>query len=255
MGSKMPLLFLGHGSPMNAIEDNRYTNTWKSILSQIPRPKAILALSAHWYVSGTRLQGAKNPELIYDMYGFPKELYEVKYPVKGSKDLSTRVLDLVGEGVQIDDSWGIDHGTWSILVHMIPDYSIPVVQMSIDMNKTFKDHWELGKKLAPLREEGYLILSSGNIVHNLRLVNWESDELSKEGQVFDNYVEDIITRGSYEDILSIKDHPNYKYAVPSPDHFIPLIYTLSLADKEDYVKVFNKGGNLSSISMTGYSFG
>src|SRR3712207_357277 len=176
---KMPVVFAGHGSPMLALENNSITKGLSEIGSKIlykyGKPKAILAISAHWYVEGTFVQTDKEPKQIYDMYGFPKELYEVKYPVKGSKELSLRVQDILGGSVTVNNQWGIDHGVWTVLIHMFPNADIPVVQLSVDAKLPEKEIYDLGKKLESLRSEGYLIFASGNVVHNLMEVEWDND--------------------------------------------------------------------------------
>lgn len=178
MNKKMPVIFSGHGDPMIALRDDEVTRGMRrvgdNVLKQYGKPKAILAISAHWYTKGTFVQTAAEPKQIYDMYGFPKDLYEVKYPAKGCKELSDRVKEILGDSVKVDDSWGIDHGTWTVLVHMFPDADIPVVQLSVDGALDEIGLYEIGWKLAALREEGYLIFGSGNVVHNLRRVEWDN---------------------------------------------------------------------------------
>lgn len=249
---KMPVIFVGHGSPMNAIEDNRFSIEWKKIFENRVKPRAILAISAHWYIDGTYIQSAVEPKQIYDMYGFPEELYKVKYKVKGDQSLTEAIKELLKDKVAINNEWGIDHGTWSVLVHMFPKADIPVVQLSINRRLSLEEHWNLAKTLAPLREDGILILASGNILHNLRKVQWNIDHMTEEGKEFDDYVHDLIMSKNYMDILKIESHPLFKYAVPTPDHFIPLIYALANINDEDSITSFNRDGSLGTISMTSY---
>ena len=195
---KMPVLFVGHGSPMNAIEDNSFTRVWRKIGEKLPRPKAILAISAHWYTEGTLTSDVENPQMIYDMYGFPPALYALKYPVKGSKALAEDVIKVLGPDVKIDNAWGIDHGTWSVLVNMFPDADIPVVQLSINHKAPAQAHFDLGLKLRALRDEGILIFASGNIVHNLSLINWNMSAGYPWAHTFDDYIKKNILEKNYQ---------------------------------------------------------
>lgn len=251
---KMPVLFVGHGSPMNAIEDNEYSKNWKKVAEKIPEPQAIISLSAHWFTKGTRISNAKEPETIYDMYGFPKALYEIVYDAPGSPLFAEKAKKLISKETQYDNSWGIDHGTWSVLVHMYPERNIPVFQISIDATMEPEGHYKIGKELKALREQGALIFCSGNIVHNLRLVDWE---MQKEGfewaKEFDDFVYGNIFARQYEKILKYKELERIsKLAVPIPDHFYPLLYALGAADEEDEVEVFNRSCELGSLTMTSY---
>ncbi|HSN58557.1 MAG TPA: 4,5-DOPA dioxygenase extradiol, partial [Clostridiaceae bacterium] len=185
---KMPALFVGHGSPMNAIEDNEYSRGWKEIAKKIPKPEAILSVSAHWYTDGTKVSDAANPKTIYDMYGFPDELYNVAYNAPGAPELAHAAKELISNHVQIDNSWGLDHGTWSVLHRMYPDSDIPVFQLSIDSRTSFGDHFRIGREIAALREKGVLILGSGNIVHNLALVKWGMAGGFPWAVEFDSYI-------------------------------------------------------------------
>lgn len=252
--SKMPVLFVGHGSPMNAIEDNIYTRTWRSIAERIPKPEVILSVSAHWYTKGTRIMNEENPKTIYDMYGFPKELYEVSYNTAGSPSIAKVSKEMISRETKFDNSWGIDHGTWSVLVHMYPDRDIPVYQISVDAEAPPEVHYKIGKELRDLREQGVLILGTGNIVHNLRLVDW-----SKAGEgydwayEFDDYIYENIINKNHDNILKFNELGNIaKLAVPTPDHFYPLMYTLGASEDHDRISVYNKFGELGSLTMTAY---
>lgn len=256
---RMPVLFTGHGSPMLALEDSAVTRELHAlgerIVAEFGNPKAILAISAHWYWEGTFVQTAPEPTQIYDMYGFPPELYEVKYPVKGCAGLSARVRELLGSSVEPDNRWGIDHGSWTVLVHLFPKADVPVVQLSVDMMKNPRQVYEIGRALAPLRDEGYLILGSGNVVHNLSRVDWEHpDSASDETRAFNADVIAKVRAHDDESLLNWEKLPHARYAVPTPDHYMPLLYTLGAAGGDDAL-VFNDVCNLGAIAMTGFAFG
>ncbi|MCI7327028.1 4,5-DOPA dioxygenase extradiol [Hornefia butyriciproducens] len=256
--NKMPVVFSGHGDPMIALRRDALTEeigrTGERILKEYGRPQAILSVSAHWYTRGTFVQTAENPRQIYDMYGFPEELYQVRYPVSGCEKLSDRVLALLGSRVAVNDEWGIDHGTWSILVHMFPKADIPVVQLSVDSTGTAADALEIGRKLAALREEGYLIFGSGNVVHNLRLVDWDNPGGTGQAEAFNRYIADAVLAGETDKVVNYESGPEAAYAVPTPEHFLPLIYCLGAADG-DSARIFNNVCSLGSMAMTGFVFG
>lgn len=251
---KMPVLFVGHGSPMNAIEDNQYTRAWRELGERIPRPAAILSVSAHWYTRGTRIMNEENPQTIYDMYGFPQELYEITYNTPGSPTIATAVGDLISRETVFDHSWGIDHGTWSVLVHIYPKRDVPVFQISIDAAAPPETHYQIGKELSALREQGVLILGSGNIVHNLRQVDWGMTGKGFDwAQEFDNWIYERILAGKHDDILhDYETSGTARLAVPTPDHFFPLLYALGATDEKDSVTTFNRSCELGSLSMTSY---
>ncbi|MDD2447500.1 MAG: 4,5-DOPA dioxygenase extradiol [Tissierellia bacterium] len=252
--TKMPVLFIGHGSPMNAIEDNEYSRTWRSIAEKIPKPEAILSISAHWFTKGTKVMNEEEPKTIYDMYGFPKELYEVIYNSPGSPNIAKVSKDLISKETEYDNSWGIDHGTWSVLVHMYPNRDIPVFQISIDANAPPETHYKIGKELRPLREKGVLIFGTGNVVHNLRLVDWHKGSKGFDwAYEFDDYIHENIETKNHNNIIKYNELGEIaKLAVPSPDHFYPLLYTIGASDEEDKVSVFNKSCELGSLTMTSY---
>ena len=256
--TRMPVIFSGHGSPMLALEHNDITRTLREtgeqLLASQGKPKAILAVSAHWYQGETLVQSAAHPRQIYDMYGFPEELYEVRYNAVGSPALTEEVKNLLGGAVRVDDSWGIDHGTWTVLVHMFPKADIPVVQLSVNGRLTPAKCADLGRKLAPLREEGYLILGSGNVVHNLRMVDWDNEDGSPACKRFNDYITEAVLAGDTNQVLHYGTHPDASYAVPTPDHFLPLCYCLGAADG-DAARAFNNVCSLGAIAMTGYVFG
>ncbi len=252
--SKMPLLFVGHGSPMNAIEDNDYTRAWRSIAERIPKPKVILSVSAHWFTNGTKIMNEDRPKTIYDMYGFPEELYQVTYNTPGSPDIASYCSELISRETKYDNSWGIDHGTWSVLVHMYPDRDIPVFQISVDANASPEEHYKIGRELRTLREQGVLIIGSGNIVHNLRLVDWHKANKGFDwAYEFDEYIYENIFNRNHDNILKYNELGNIaRLAVPTPDHFYPLFYMLGASDEEDNISDYNKSCELGSLTMTSY---
>lgn len=253
--SKMPVLFIGHGSPMNAIEDNEFTRSWVSIGEKITKPKAILSISAHWYTDGTRICDELHPKQIYDMYGFPRELYNLKYPVLGSPELAHITMELLHREVPIDNSWGIDHGTWSVLCHMFPKADIPVYQLSIDRKLDTEAHYMLGQELSSLRDQGVLVLGSGNVVHNLAKINWEQEGGYPWAEEFDNYIKEAILEGDYQKVIHYERLGKAsELAFVTPDHFYPLLYVLGATGPNDKVEVYNDACVLGSLSMTGYLF-
>lgn len=251
----MPLMFVGHGSPMNAVEVNEYTENWKKIALLIPRPKAILSISAHWYTDGTRITDADNPKTIYDMYGFPEELYKIEYKAPGAPDLAHFTKNLIHRKVTVDNSWGFDHGTWSILHRMYPEADIPLYQLSVDRNADAQTHYQMGKEIKALREKGVLIFASGNVVHNLRRVDWNMTGGYSWAEEFDQYIKEKIRHKEYEEVIHYeKAGISSQQAFPTPEHFFPLLYVLGAVGDEDQVTVFNEGCMMGSLSMTSYLF-
>src|ERR1700691_2173277 len=251
----MPAAFIGHGSPMNAIEQNRYTDAWSTFAASMPKPKAILVVSAHWYVNITAVSAMRVPRTIHDFYGFPQPLFDVEYPAPGDPELAQRITDIVEPTyVGLDaDSWGIDHGTWSVLRHMYPSADIPVLQLSINAELPFDYHFNLGVKLHQLRSESVLILGSGNVVHNLRLVDWHSPGQGTDwAHRFDDAMRDIMTHDASE-LGTASAHGDYAMAVPTPDHFLPLAYVagLAAAAKTPATTIID-GYEMGSLSMTAY---
>ena len=251
----MPVVFVGHGSPMNAIEKNEYTEGWKEISAAIPKPSAILAISAHWFTEGTRVQTSETPKTIHDFYGFPKELYDVEYPVVGAPNIANRAMELVGDVAFVDNTWGIDHGAWSVLRIMYPDADIPVCQMSIDQNLSSKEIFDLGKKLKPLREENVLIFGSGNVVHNLGLVDFSARGGYDWADEFDEYIYNAIKMRDFDGVINYKRAGDCaRYAFPTPEHFNPLLYVLGASNEKDKMSVYNHSRFAGSLSMTSYIF-
>lgn len=252
----MPACFLGHGSPMNALDSNRYTEAWRRFGTAVPKPRAILVISAHWYIGATAITAMTQPKTIHDFYGFPPPLFDVDYPAPGAPHIAEEIAELVKpQWLGLDqDSWGIDHGAWSILVHAFPQANIPVLQLSINASQGFDYHLELGAKLAPLRESGILVIGSGNVVHNLGKINWhQPDAASDWNQRFDGAVKHLMTTSPAE-LPSIRQHPDYALAVPTEEHFIPLLYLAGMATAAGKVSdVLVEGFSMGSISMTAYT--
>lgn len=253
--TKMPVLFIGHGSPMNAIEDNIFSRKWIEIARTIPKPTAILSVSAHWTTHGTRVSDNLQPKTIYDMYGFPPALYEVQYKPAGSPELADVVRKFI-DNAQIDNSWGIDHGTWSVLKWMYPAADIPVVQLGISRHENRQYHLDLGQALKPLRDQGVLILGSGNIVHNLALVDWDMPDSGYAWAIdFDAYIKENIINRQFQNVVDYrKAGKSAETAFFTTEHFDPLLYVLGASESTDQISVYNEACVMGSISMTSYLF-
>ncbi len=254
--SKMPVIFVGHGSPMNAIEDNQYTRGWRKMAEKIPKPEAIISISAHWFTKGTRIMNERNQKTIYDMFGFPEELYKIEYNAPGKPELAATAKGLITKTSVFDNSWGIDHGTWSVLVHMYPERDIPVFQISIDVSAPPEEHYKIGMELKALRHQGVLIFGTGNIVHNLRLLDWGMTDSGFDwANEFDTYVVDSIANREHENIINyLSMGKGAKLSVPTPEHFYPILYILGASDEEDKISIYNKSCMVGSLSMTSYLF-
>jgi 4,5-DOPA dioxygenase extradiol len=251
----MPALFIGHGSPMNTLEQNGFTEAWQAFGKHLPRPRAILAISAHWYFGATAVTAMPRPRTIHDFYGFPQPLFDFEYPAAGSPELAAEIVELVKpQWLGLDrDQWGLDHGTWSVLAHIYPEADIPVVQLSLNALRPLDYHLDLGRKLASLRERGVLVLASGNVVHNLQRLQWSEPNLAFDwAQRFDEAVLEQL-RSDPGDILKVAEHPDFALAVPTPDHFIPLLYLAGIASAEgSEIEPLVRGGSMGSITMTCY---
>ena len=256
--STSPALFIGHGSPMNTLEQNRYTRAWQAIGPQLPRPKALLVVSAHWYFGATAVTAMAQPRTIHDFYGFPQPLFDFQYPAPGSPELAQEIVEVVKpHWVGLDrDQWGIDHGAWSVLAHLYPEADVPVVQLSINALKPLEYHLELAGRLAPLREAGVMIVTSGNVVHNLQRVQRDQPEAAFDwAERFDDAVAGQMSEAP-GDILRLTEHPDYELAVPTPDHFIPLLYLAGLAaGGEERTETIMRGCAMGSLSMACYGLG
>lgn len=257
----MPVLFVGHGSPMNAIEENEFVQTWRNLGKTMPRPKAILCVSAHWETRGTFVTAVPKPQTIHDFGGFPKELYEVQYPAPGSPELANETKQIITKTtVGLDQKWGLDHGAWSVIKHIYPNADVPVIEMSIDYNQTPQYHYELGKELASLREKGVLILGSGNLVHNLRLVAWDKVKEPEYGYDWAHQANDtfkkLILANNHKDLINYNLlGKEVEMAIPTPEHYIPLLYTLALKKENEQVSFFNDKAVMGSLTMTSVKIG
>jgi len=256
----MPVLFVGHGSPMNGIEDNEFSQRWKALAKEIPVPAAVLVVSAHWFTKGTRVTAMDFPQTIHDFGGFPQELFDVQYKVPGSPALASETASLLHSAhVELDHDWGLDHGAWTIIRHMYPDANIPVLQLSIDYTKGPQYHYDLAKELFALRKKGVLIMGSGNMVHNLRMVAFDKIE-SEFGydwalQMNDKFKQ-LITAGDYQPLIHYDTlGREARLAIPTPEHYLPLLYTLGLKDNKDNVSFFNDKAVGGSLTMTSVKLG
>ena len=258
---KLPVLFIGHGSPMNGIEDNQFSQTWRKMGMEIQKPKAVLVISAHWLTRGTHITAMNNPKTIHDFGGFPQELFNVQYPAPGNPELAQATKQLItSTDVGLDHDWGLDHGTWTVVRHMYPDADIPVLQLSIDYSKPPQYHYDLAKLLAALRKKGVLIIGSGNMVHNLGMVAW--DKLSEPEYGFDwaNEMNSVfkskISDGNHKALIEYETLDKAaKLAIPTPDHYYPMLYSLALQDSKDSIDFFNDKAVGGSLTMTSVKIG
>jgi 4,5-DOPA dioxygenase extradiol len=258
--TELPVLFVGHGSPMNGIEDNTFSQYWKKLATETLKPKAILCISAHWLTKGTFITATEKPATIHDFGGFPKELFDIEYAAPGNPKLAKETARMITQtNVELDMNWGLDHGTWTILRHMYPHADIPVLQLSIDIYQPAQHHYELAQQLISLRKKGVLIIGSGNMVHNLEMVAW--DKLN-ESYGFDwaleinELLKKKITENDHKALINYtRLHNQWSKAIPSPDHYLPLIYTLGLKNEKDPISYFNDKAVAGSLTMTSVRFG
>jgi 4,5-DOPA dioxygenase extradiol len=259
MTDLMPAIFFGHGNPMNALSRNAYTEGWAFIGKSVPRPRAVLAVSAHWYIPTCAVTANPEPRTIHDFGGFPRELYEVKYPAPGSPELAKRVRDLLSPvAAELDETWGLDHGTWTVLKHVFPKADIPVVQLSIDETQPAGFHYEIGKRLVALREEGVLVIGSGNIVHNLHTYAWGDHGIKAFDWAmrFEQQVRELIVKGHDDQVVDYeKLGPDAMLSVPTPDHYLPFLYVLGLRRKHETISFPVQGVDGGSVSMLAVQIG
>ena len=257
----MPVLFIGHGSPMNGIEDNEFSDRWKAMAKEIPVPAAVLVVSAHWFSNGTRITAMDFPKTIHDFGGFPQQLFDVQYKAPGNPVLAKETAGLLHSAhVELDHDWGLDHGTWTVVRHMYPEAKIPVLQLSIDYTKGPQYHYELAKEMIALRKKGVLIIGSGNMVHNLRMVAW--DKMNEPGYGYDwalkmnDTFKHLISDGDIRPLLNYESMgAEAKLAIPTPEHYLPLMYTLGLKENKDTVSFFNDKAVAGSLTMTSVKIG
>ncbi|WP_292977154.1 4,5-DOPA dioxygenase extradiol [Pantoea sp. UBA4549] len=249
---RMPALFLGHGSPMNVLEENRYTRVWQQLGRDLPRPRAILAISAHWYTRGTRVTAMEQPRTIHDFGGFPQALFDVRYPAPGSPALAQRVTELLPL-TEKDESWGFDYGSWGLLARMYPEADIPLVQLSVDSTRSAEWHFEAGRKLAALRDEGILLVASGNVVHNLRKLQWQgAAPVYPWADGFNQYVRDNLRSDAAagdHPLVNYQQHPGAALSHPTAEHYLPLLYILGARAAGEAVSVPVEGMEMGAISM------
>lgn len=259
MTELMPAIFFGHGNPMNALSRNIYTDGWVSIGKSIPRPKAVVAVSAHWYLPGTSVTAMSAPRTIHDFGGFPQELYQVEYPAPGSPELARRVKDLLAPvSVGLDESWGLDHGTWLVLRHVFPRADIPIVQLSIDETQPPQFHYEIGKRLTPLREEGVLVIGSGNIVHNLHTYAWGKHEVHPFDWAvrFEKHARELLLKGDDVPLIAYERlGRDAMLSIPTPEHYLPLLYVIGLRREGEQVSFTVEGVDGGSVSMLAFQIG
>ncbi|QIL39532.1 4,5-DOPA dioxygenase extradiol [Pedobacter sp. HDW13] len=250
----MPTLFIGHGSPMNGIEHNEFSQSWADLAKHIPVPKAVLVVSAHWYTRGTFVTAMDFPSTIHDFGGFPQALFDVQYPVPGDAKLAAEIPSLIhSTPVGLDHDWGLDHGTWTIVRHMYPKANIPVLQLSIDYTKAPEEHYEIAKEIYALRKKGILVIGSGNMVHNLRMLSWEM--INGGGYDWANEMNDkfknLIANGDHKPLMNYRNlGPDAMLAIPTPEHYLPLIYTLGLKNEQEDITFFNDKAVGGSLTMT-----
>jgi 4,5-DOPA dioxygenase extradiol len=253
---RMPVLFIGHGSPMNAIDENEFVQGWRNVGKTLPKPNAILCISAHWETRGTQVTAMEKPTTIHDFGGFPRELFEVQYPAPGSPELAEETKSIINKtDVSLDRKWGLDHGAWSVVKRLYPDADVPVIEMSLDYYQSPDFHYELSKELSPLRSKGVLIIGSGNMVHNLGLVAWNKLNDTEFGYDWaleaSEKMKKFILDGDHQQLINYQSHGRaYNLAIPTPEHYLPLLYALALKEEDETVTLFNDKAIGGSLTMT-----
>lgn len=258
---KFPVLFIGHGSPMNAIEDNEFITGWRNIGKSIPKPNVVLCISAHWETRGTFVTAMEKPRTIHDFGGFPAELFEVQYPAPGSPEFAKKTKETIKKTeVGLDEKWGLDHGCWSVLRHIYPNADIPVIQLSLDYLQSPQYHYDLSKQLSSLRKKGVLIIGSGNMVHNLGMVSW--DKMEEPGYGYDwaikanERMKKLILANDHKSLINYKLQGRvFDLAIPTPEHFLPLLYSLALKEENEKIEIFNDKAVAGSLTMTSIKIG
>ncbi|MBK6859647.1 MAG: 4,5-DOPA dioxygenase extradiol [Saprospiraceae bacterium] len=258
---KMPVLFLGHGSPMNAIEENEFVVGFRKVGASFPKPKAVLCISAHWETKGTFVTAMDKPATIHDFGGFPQALFDVQYPAPGSPELAQQTKEIVSKTqIGLDNKWGLDHGAWSVIKHLYPQADVPVIQMSLDYTQNGQYHYDLSKQLSSLRQKGILILGSGNMVHNLGMIAW--DKLNSDSYAFDwaleasDKMKNALLSGNHQTLIDFRSQgKSFDLAIPTPEHYLPLLYALALQDKTDSIELFNDKAVAGSLTMTSVKIG
>ncbi|MBK8297536.1 MAG: 4,5-DOPA dioxygenase extradiol [Saprospiraceae bacterium] len=258
---KMPVLFLGHGSPMNAIEENEFVKGFRKVGASFPKPKAVLCISAHWETKGTFVTAMDKPATIHDFGGFPQALFDVQYPAPGSPELAQQTKEIVSKTqIGLDNKWGLDHGAWSVIKHLYPQADVPVIQMSLDYTQNGQYHYDLSKQLSSLRQKGILILGSGNMVHNLGMIAW--DKLNSDSYAFDwaleasDKMKNALLSGNHQTLIDFRSQgKSFDLAIPTPEHYLPLLYALALQDKTDSIELFNDKAVAGSLTMTSVKIG
>jgi 4,5-DOPA dioxygenase extradiol len=252
--TRMPAVYVGHGSPMNAITDTQFSRAWRALGASLPRPRSIAVISAHWFVAGTAVTAMPKPKTIHDFGTFPKALFDVQYPAPGDPALAAEIAEILAPTpVRLDSSWGLDHGAWSVLIHAFPKADIPVVEISIDANLSPQGHFDLGRRLAPLRERGVLVVACGNIVHNLRYLDFEAAKPVDWAVRFDDFVKIALEKRDDQALIGYRSNPDARRAAPDDDHFFPLLYAAGIRQDDDALRFVIEGFDAGSISMRAFT--
>lgn len=253
----MPVIFVGHGNPMYAIEESKYAENWQNLGKKLPKPQTVAVVSAHWETIGTKVTAMEKPRTIHDFYGFPQALFDVKYNAVGNPALAQQIIEKAKDfGIKADSTWGLDHGTWAILKHIFPNADIPVLQISLDRTKTPREHFEFAKILKFLRNEDVLVIGSGNIVHNLQLINYHNKFGNDWAVSANEILKKLILSDDFESLINYKNLADVvKLGIPTPEHFLPLFYVLALKQNKEKIEIFNDAVELGSISMTSFKIG